>query len=698
MSRDLKTIPLTLPAAPRTRLLRLLQPRSIALVGGSACAEIVRQCRKLGYAGRLWPVHPSLDEIEGLKVYRSVAQLPQGPDAAFIAVNRQATLEAIRALAIRDSGGAVCYASGFSESGPQGRGLQNDLAAAALDMPYFGPNCHGFINYLDGVALWPEQQGARRESRGVALVTQSGNIALNLTMQARGLPLSYVVTLGNQANLTLADAIEALIEDERVTAIGLHIEGVADPARFLRASARARARGIAIVALKCGSSPLGARLGLSHTASLAGADEVAGAFLKRAGVPRVRSLPVLLETLKVLHVCGPLRGADIASMSCSGGEAGLVADAGLAHGLNLRPFSAAQERRIRATLPALAQVSNPLDYHNFTWNDPKALEATYAAVLSAGFDLSLLVMDFPRTDRCSAQGFEAPLGAFIHAAQETPARAAVIATLPESLPEARARELIGAGVVPLLGLEEGLAAIGAAAACGNAPLNLAPLLDGVEAPEPDNVRTWSEWAAKQALHARGLAVPRARRVGSPAAAAAAADELGYPVVLKAVGSSITHKTELGAVRLNLRSPLEVEAAAHEILVALGTELLVEEMIEGGVAELIVGISRDPVFGLYLVIGSGGVLVELVADRCTLLLPASDAEIRAAITSLRAARLIWGYRRRPSGDLDAAVAAVRAIQDFALTHPGRLVELDVNPLIVREHDAIAVDALLRMSAS
>lgn len=687
-----------LTPTPRGRLLRLLRPRSIALIGGGACAEVIRQCRKLGYAGRLWPVHPALDEIEGLRVYKSVAELPQGPDAAFIAVNRQATIEAVRALAIRGSGGAVCYASGFSESGPQGRALQNDLTAAALEMPYFGPNCHGFINYLDAVALWPEQHGGRRESRGVALVTQSGNIALNLTMQARGLPLSYVVTLGNQANLALPDAIEALIEDARVTAIGLHIEGVTDPARFLRASARARARGIPIVALKAGSSPLGATLGLSHTASLAGADEAAGAFLKRAGVPRVRSLPVLLETLKVLHVCGPLRGADIVSMSCSGGEAGLMADAGSASGLNFRPFSSVQERRIRATLPALAHVSNPLDYHNFTWNDPASLEATYAAVLSAGFDFSLLVMDFPRTDRSSAQGFEAPLRAFIHASRGTGARAAVIATLPESIPEARARELIESGVVPLLGLEEGLAAIAAAAACGSAPLNLAPLPDRTEIPEPDNIRTWSEWAAKQALHAQGLAVPRGLRASSPAAAAVAAAELGYPVVLKALGSSIAHKTESGAVRLNLRSALEVETAAAQIKLRHDAGLLVEEMIDGSVAELIVGVARDPVFGLYLVIGSGGVLVELIADRCTLLLPASDAEIRSAIASLRAARLIRGYRRRPSGDLEATVRAVRAIQEFALAHAARLVELDINPLIVREHDAVAVDALLRMSAS
>ncbi len=693
MNRDTPRVT-PLAAGLQGRLQRLLRPRSIALVGGGPCAEIIRQCRRLGYGGRIWPVHPSSDRIEGIRAYRSVGQLPHGPDAAFVAVNRRTTIEVVRALALRGSGGAVCYASGFTESGAAGDQMQRDLAAAAADMPFFGPNCHGFINYLDGIALWPEQQGGQREQRGVALITQSGNIALNLTMQARGLPLSHVVTLGNQANLTLADAIEALIEDERVTAIGLHIEGIAEPAHFQRASARARARGVALVALKAGSSPLGASLGLTHTASLAGADAVAAAFLRRAGVARVASLPILLETLKLLHVHGPLRGAAIAAMSCSGGEAGLVADAAVPHGVDFPPFSAPQARRIRATLPEIAHVTNPLDYHNFTWNDPVALEATYSAVLAAGLDLTLLVLDFPRTDRCATAGFDPPLRAFVSAAARTGERGAVVSTLPENFPEGRARELLDAGIVPFLGLEEALAAVEAAASCGSAPLRLADPVHPSTRPDRARAQTWSEWTAKQALRAYGLAVPRGHKVDSVTGAIAAADQIGYPVVLKAVGSSIAHKTELEALRLDLTDAAAVAEAARQLLAVHRTDLLVEEMVHGAVAELIVGVASDPVFGQYLVLGSGGVLVELVADRRTLLLPASEAEIRTALGSLRVSRLLAGYRGRPAGDLDAAVAAVRAIQDFALAHQHRLLELDINPLIVLAHGAVAVDALLR----
>ncbi|HMG49342.1 MAG TPA: CoA-binding protein, partial [Inquilinus sp.] len=321
----------------RFDLSRLLRPRSIAVIGGKPAAEVIRQSRRMGFAGEIWPVHPQHDTVEGLPAFRSVADLPAAPDAVFLGINRHATVEVTAALAGRGAGGAICYASGFSEVGAEGADLQAGLVAAAGSMPVLGPNCYGMINYLDGALLWPDQHGGKRVERGVALVTQSSNIAINLTMQRRGLPIAYVATLGNQAVAGLAEMVEAFLDDPRVTAIGLHIEGLADPAGLARAAARARRQGVPILALKTGRSPEGARLTLSHTASLAGADAVMDAFLHRIGVVRVASLPVLLEALKLLHVAGPLPGRDIASMSCSGGEAALIADAALGTGLRFRP-------------------------------------------------------------------------------------------------------------------------------------------------------------------------------------------------------------------------------------------------------------------------------------------------------------------------------------------------------------------------
>ncbi len=656
----------------------LLRPRSIAVFGGKPALQVVRQAQQLGYRGDIWPVHPTHDSVAGLRAYRDIADLPAPPDAAFIAVNRHATVDLVRALAETGCGGAIAYAAGFAEAGPEGTALQTALIRAAGAMPLLGPNCYGLLNYLDGAALWPDQHGGARVPRGVAVVTQSGNIGCNITMQRRGLPLAYMVTLGNQAVLGLPAAIRALAQDDRVTAIGLHIEGIGDPTDF--AAAVAAAGDTPIVALTTGGSAAGAALTISHTASLAGNDAVMGAFLRRIGVARVTSIPVLLETLKLLHVHGWLRGRDIASMSCSGGEAALIADRAEAFGLRFRPFTPAQHATIAATLPPLVTVSNPLDYHTFSWADGAALSGTFGAVLDCGFDLAALILDYPRTDRCDEADWLVASDAL--AASRGGHAAAVIATLPELLPESRAQALLTQGVVPLLGIDDALAAIAAAADPGPCTPPLTP------PPPTGRAVLLDEAAAKRALAAHGVPVPRGHVVAA-ADAVAAATALGFPVVLKSLG--VAHKTEHHAVRLNLRDAASVATAAAD----LGGMVLIEPMIADAVAELIVGIGRDPVIGPYLLLGSGGVLAELVGDRAILMLPAQDVAIRDAILSLRVAALLRGHRGRPPGDMDALIAAVAAIQGYALYNLHRLLELDVNPVLIRPRGAIAVDALIRL---
>jgi acyl-CoA synthetase (NDP forming) len=678
------------------RLARLLSPRSIAVIGGRPAAELIRQARRIGYAGEIWPVHPNKDEIEGIRAFRSVADLPAAPDAAFVGINRAATVETIAALAARGAGGAVAYAAGFAEVGPDGAALQADLVGAAGDMPFLGPNCYGAINYLDGALLWPDQHGGRRVERGVALVTQSGNIGINLTMQMRGLPVGHVVTLGNQASVGVSEVLDAMLDDARVTAIGLHIEGLDDAAAFARAAARARAQRVPVVALAAGRSAAGAALAISHTASLSGSGAAMDAFLRAMGVVPVRSIPVLIETLKLLHVHGPLPGREISSMSCSGGEAALVADGAEGAGLVLRPLTEADRARVGATLPEIVAISNPLDYHTFIWGNVPALTETFAAMMAAGFDLNLLVLDFPRTDRCSDADWNASLEGLRAAVSRTGARAAIVATLAESMPDARAEALVAAGIVPFAGLDEALAATAAAAEAG--ALMARPAPDWTMAPAPaGRVRTFGEVQAKGRLARYGLVVPEGRLAGSEMEAVAAAKDLGFPVALKTVGGGIAHKTEMDAVRLNLGTS-DAVAAAADILLQKGDGLLVERMVPDGVAELIVGIARDPVLGPHLVVGSGGILVELVGDSRILMMPASREEVADAIAGLKVAALLAGHRGRPAGDMDAALDAIMAIQDFARAHRESLVELDVNPLIVRPRGkgAVAVDALIRMA--
>jgi acyl-CoA synthetase (NDP forming) len=675
--------------AAKTGLSRLFAPRSLAVFGGKAALELIGQAGRLGFEGEIWPVHPRHAEIGGLKAFRCVQDLPSVPDAAFIGVNRHASIEVAAELSALGVGGAVAYASGYAEQGEEGSGLQAALVRAAGGMRLLGPNCYGFINYFDRALVWPDQFGGGAVARGVAVITQSGNIGLNMTMQRRGLPLGYLITLGNQADIAHADAIEAVLDDPRVTAIGLHMEGVGDPVAFAAAVARAHAQKIPVVALKTGRSAAAADIALSHTGSMASGDAVVDAFFHRIGVARVESVAALLETLKLLHVHGGLPGRSISSLSCSGGEAALMADTALERGLAFAPLSAEVRTALAETLDDLVHVSNPLDYHTFGWGDREKLGRTFAAMMRAGADLNLLILDYPREDACNPAAWEPAALALEDAARETGARAALVASLPENLSQARAEALMAAGVAPLLGIAEAVQAIDAAAACVGA-FGGRLLVSAV----PPGAAAVSEAQGKALLGAAGVPVPVGGVAADAAGAAAVAARIGFPVAVKACGASLLHKTEAGGVRLNLRSALEVEMAARALLPLTG-QVLVERMVQGAVAELIVGVSRDPVLGLYMLLGSGGVLAELVADSAVVLLPASRDEIAGAVAGLRVDRLLRGFRGAPEGDREALLDAVLRIQDYVCGHADHVQELDVNPLMVcaKGQGAVAADVLL-----
>jgi acyl-CoA synthetase (NDP forming) len=678
-------------------LSRLFRPRSIALIGGSVATAAALQCRRMGFAGEVWRVHPTKSEDEGFPCVPDVASLPGVPDAVFLGINRALTVDVVAQLSRLGAGGVVCYASGFSESGEEGAGFTARLLEAAGSMPLIGPNCYGMINYLDGALLWPDQHGGERTARGVAILTQSSNIAINLTMQRRGLPIAYVATAGNQAQTDLSEIGFGLLADERVTALGFHVEGLKNADTFARLALEARARKVPVIALAIGRSEQARSLTMSHTASLAG--EMAGtrAFFTKLGVPLVRSLTDFLETLKLLHVHGPLPGGDMCSMSCSGGEAALMADSAFGLRARFRPLTPEQKRAVEATTHPLVTVSNPLDYHTFSWANEPEMTGTFTAMLKAGFDLSMLVLDFPRGDRCSDADWAPSVRALETASRTTGGRAAVVASLPENLTEAHAADLMARGIAPLCGIEEALAAVEAAAEIGEAWRKPEPKVLPPAAPGGGALRLLSEAEAKQRLAAFGLTVPQGRVVRSADEAAAAAAEIGYPVALKALG--VAHKTEQRALRLGLKDERSVREAAAALL-PMGDGLLVEAMVYGAVAEIILGIVNDPQYGLLLTLGAGGILTELLDDSHTLLLPVSREEIAEAMGSLRVAKLLNGYRGGAKADMDAAVDAALAVARFAEANAASLRELDVNPLMLREQGkgAVAADALIRMEES
>lgn len=723
--------------AATSSLTRLLAPRHIAVYGGAAAAEVIRQCRAVGYEGEIWPVHPRREHIEGLACHRGTAELPAAPDAAFLAVPGETTVRIVAELAGRGAGGAVCHASGFAEEGARGAELEDALRAAAGGMHVVGPNCIGVLNYLDGAALWPDQHGGVRTGSGPAVVTQSGNIAQNLTMQRRALPLSYVITAGNAAVTGIPQLIEALLEDPRVTAIGLHLEGVADAAGFARAALSALRRNVPVVALKTGASELGARTTLSHTSALAGSDVLCDALFRRTGVARVAEIGTFVETLKLLHVHGALPGrpdggehgtpsgpdsgpatppapagrARITSASCSGGEAALLADTAQRHGVELAPLPERSAARLREVLGEHVHVRNPLDYHTYIWGDFDAQRECFTALLGTSCDMNLLLLDMPRADRCDDEAWTTTLDAYTAAQRRTRAPACVVGSLPEGMPEPAARRLLAEGIAPLQGLADSVRAIAAARgigaarrAAGRATPPHGPVHGSVPGgggprdgqDEGPGGEVLDEHAAKRVLAGYGVTVPDGA-VAERGTAAQAARRLGFPVVAKALRAGLAHKSEAGGVRLRLAGEQAVEEAVAE-MAGLSDRFLVERMVPDAVAELLVGVHHDPVFGPAVTLGAGGVLVELVQDTATLLLPATREEIQAALASLRVWPLIGGFRGGPPGDVRAAVDAVQAVAACVRDRPW-ITELDVNPLLVlpRGQGAVAADVLLRRAA-
>ncbi|UNM22219.1 acetate--CoA ligase family protein [Pseudomonas sp. ArH3a] len=693
--------------AIRDNLKRLLAPRHLAFVGGRSMARALKRCADGGFTGQLWLVNPQHDSLDGIPCVRRIADLPCGPDAVFIATNRELTLTCVAELAAIGTGGAICYASGFAETGAGGAALQQQLLKAAGDMALLGPNCYGLLDYLHSSALWPVAHGGKAVEKGVAVLTQSGNFAYNLSMSDRSLPVAYMASVGNQAQLGVAELMDVLLDEPRVTAIGLHLEGLKNVPGFARAAHKALEKGIPIIALKTGVSQIGAELALSHTSSLSGSDALYDSLFARLGVIRVSGPVSFVETLKAA-ACGNLpAGNRLMALACSGGDAGLIADYAERNHLALPKLDEDQRGELAQVLPSYANLVNPLDFTTAIWGDREALNRMLDTALRTDADAAMLVLDYPAEFTGERKECDVLLELFCNALSRHGKTGFVTSAFPELLPRHAREHLHAHGIAALQGVEDALAAWGRIADYQN---NRRVLLErGESVLEPfcpktlgGQAQALDEWASKQALRAFGLSTP-AGVLSTPGRAIADAKLLGYPLVLKAVSADLPHKTEAGAVALNLQDGFALTAALEQMRRKIAVhapgvvfdQLLLESMAAPPLAELIVGIKRENDFGLALVMGAGGILVELLKDSRSLLLPTTDGAIRNALLSLRSAALLQGFRGREVADMDALVAAIRAVADYACANAEQLLELDVNPLLVNARGATAVDALIRL---
>ncbi len=685
---------------------RLLNPRHIAFIGGADAGVAIGEARRAGFAGLMWAVNPRRESLAGLACLASIGDLPEAPDAVFLAVPAPAVPGAVAELAAMGAGGIVCYTAGFGEAHEEGRRLEEALKAALGDMVLIGPNCYGIINYIGKSALWPFAHGGACPGYGAAIITQSGMFSSDITMSQRTLPLAYMVSAGNQADLGLTELVDLLCERPEVRAIGLHIEGLADIPAFERVALKALRAGTPVVALKTGRSSIGESLTLSHTGSLAGASALYDALFARTGVIGVTNPSQFLETLKFLCVAGAPSGDAVLGFTCSGGGATMVADHGEAIGLRFPAPDEAARRALEVLLPPIATVSNPLDYTTPIWGQPKHTAPVFAAAMAqVPAHATLLVQDYPAPGLDSTEQLYLNDGlAFAEAARAAGLPAVICATIPENIGPHIREHFIARGIAPMQGLHEALNAIRDAASWSMARARIlaAPPEPLLVAPPVRRPRLLSEASGKERLADAGLPVPSGRQVSGDRLCEIA-DALGYPVVLKMMGEGLAHKTEAGAVALALDGPEALARAADEMRdrvaryseQALSDRFLVEVMAAPPLAELVVGIRRDAQFGLAMTLGSGGIFVELLGDTVSLLLPATPAEIAKALDGLRVSALLRGFRGAPAADQSALVAALSGLAGYAISHAESIAEIEINPLFVYQNGVLVIDVVMQI---
>lgn len=684
----------------------LFRPKSVAFVGGSNLDPALKYHRDLGFDGRTWVVNPKYRTLQGYDCVPRIEDLPETPDLAFVAIRREAAVEAIDRLREMGCRAAVCNAAGFAETGAEGGDLQARLVAAAGDMAVLGPNSVGLVNFADPMAAIMNHFGVHAVEKGVAIVSQGGGFLCDAVFCDRDLAITHMVGGGNQATTGLEACADHLLDDPRVTAVGLSFEGLRGIAELRRAAAKALRLGKPIVAIKFGLTEAGSRAAASHTASMTGAREAWEALFDRLGIISTSSESEFFETLKLIDSGQMPKGRRALVASVSGVMGVMLADHLSAGGFELPQPTGERAERLRELLPSIATPCNPQDVTMAAWNDADRQAAIYSAILDEGYDLAIMGQNYPRDGMWDIQEYAAQVEALAAACRGRDIAALQVAPMADCFPAQAREHTRSLGLAAMQGLDECVRALGhaiwwrerrqALLAAGIDRLADAPSA----APEPG--ARHDEAAAKTMLAAAGVAVP-ASRVTTPREAAEAATEIGFPVVLKALDARLLHKTEAGAVRVGLTSEGAVREAVERMRVEMELRVpeiplnvvLVEAMAAEVVVEIMASVAHDPSVGPVMMIAGGGVEAELWNDSALVAAPFDRSEIARALDRLKVAQRLMGWRGRPAGDREALLDALEALAGFALAEGAE--EVEVNPILVGSEGALAADASLKLAA-
>ena len=689
----------------------LITPRSIAVIGASddprkLSGRPVAYLKKFGYAGRILPVNPTRADVQGLPAHPDVRAIEGDVDVALIVTPAARVLDAVRGCVEKGVRFALVTASGFAEAGAGGAALEEELRAVIADssLRVVGPNCLGMIGLRDAaVATFTSllEKDDPLRAGGVAFVSQSGAFGTFILgdLQASAIGLSHYFNTGNELDVTVAEVLEGLVRDDDIHALLAYFEGVSAGRRLLQVAREAHRKDMPIVAVKSGRSEAGARAAASHTASLAGDDRVFDQLMREVGLVRVHSQEALLDAAQVFDAQRRPRGRRLTVLSMSGGGAVLAADTASDHGLEVAPWRPEWQERLAAVIPAFASPRNPVDLTGAMITDPTLMRTALSTALeNPDTDMVVVVVG-------NADGFADPVIEAVSDLYATTDRPMAVSwTGGTGEPRRRLREL---GIPCYTDPTRAVAALGALT--NHALRRPLPRPERPADLDADGARaviraaraagrtTLDEAESTALISAYGI--PTARSViATSSEEAAAAAVLGDRVAVKLLSSTITHKSDVGGVRLDLTSPEQVAVAAAEVL-DVGRRhgenpprVMVQQMASGD-AELLLGARVDPSFGPVIVVGLGGIFVEVLADTRIASAPTDAEHARILFDSLQGAALLHGARASPPLDVAAAAQAAERLSWLVADLADEIADIDINPLLVRESGVTAVDALV-----
>ena len=672
-------------------LKKLFRPKSLALVGGYWADFVYDGNKTIGYQGKVWHINPSRKSSKAKKYYKNIKDLPEVPDCVYLAVSRDQTVKLIKDIADIGVGGTVCLASRFSElNSKEGTNKTNELIRNAGKMPFLGPNCYGFINYLDRISVWSDQVAGKPTKKGVAIICQSGTIGNTISFNNRSLPIGYIISLGNQSQITIEDAINYALDDKRVTAIGIYAESFTNTEKLIKVFKKSRLKKIPIALVKVGRSKTASKTILTHTGSLSGKEDIYDSLFQRMGVARCNTLGELCEILKLLHTHGALNNDKISIMGPSGGDMAMIGDVAETLSLNFGKIPTKIKNELKKVNHPSVIISNPFDLQTYNWNDPKQLAKTFKLIFKTNFGLNALMLDFPNIEDCDTAEWDAIVDQFIKSSK-IKKNGAIISSLSDTLPKYLREKCLKSGVVPLQGMSESLLAISNSIKISKAWSNFSEIKISKKLQNhKKKIKTFSEYESKLILKKFKISTPKSL-ITNKKNILRDYKKIGFPLVAKIHSTTVFHKTEIGGVIININNEKELKQKTNKFR----GNILIEKMISNSIFEMIIGIKNDSQFGPTIILGAGGIYTELFKDTTTLLLPLNKKIILDEIKKLKFSKILFGFRGSDSADIDALVNTILKVAVFAEKNSDKISEVDINPLIVckKGKGVFAVDALI-----